>query len=75
MASNISDSTVGACDRVNDSVQPVHSWKESQMTEGRRADSSASATRPTIDGGKAISEAVAEQNFRKPRRDTPCDRR
>jgi hypothetical protein len=25
------------CERVSASVQPVHSWKESQITEGRRA--------------------------------------
>ena len=30
-------------ERVSDSVQPVHSWKDSQMTDGRRACSSACA--------------------------------
>jgi hypothetical protein len=52
-------------------VQPVHSWNDSQMTDGRRAAASASATWPTADGGNAIRDAVAEQNLRKPRRDTP----
>ncbi len=65
-------STVGECERVNDSVQPVHSWKGSQMTEGRFAFSSDWATADTIDGGRAIIEVMVAQNFMKPRRETPC---
>ena len=65
-------STVGEWARVMDSVQPVHSWKESQITEGRRACSSALAMDGTMAGGSAMSEAVMEQNLRKPRRLTPC---
>jgi hypothetical protein len=53
-------------------VQPVHSWNDNQMTDGRRAVANASATCEIADGGIAISDAVAEQNLRKPRRDTPC---
>jgi hypothetical protein len=52
----------------------VHSWKDSQMTEGRLAFSSVDAMTGIIDGGRAIIDAVAAQNFRKLRRDTPCSR-
>jgi hypothetical protein len=45
------------------------------MTAGRRAFSSALAMRGIIIGGIAISEAVAAQNFRNPRRETPRMRR
>ena len=65
MKSKIRDSREGACERVSASVQPVHSWKESQMTEGLLACSSASAMAGTIPGGNAIKDAVAEQNFDK----------
>jgi hypothetical protein len=49
----------------------VHSWNESQITDGRRACSSAAATFGIIIGGSAIIDAMAAQNFMKPRRDTP----
>ena len=75
MTSRIRSSTVGAKLRVSDSVQPVHSWKDNQITEGRRAFSRAAAMAGAMDGGSAIIEAVAAQNLRKPRRDTPCSRR
>ena len=71
MASKISPSTVGDAERVSDSVQPVHSWKDSQITEGRRAFSIASAIRGIMLGGKARIEAVVAQYLRNPRRDTP----
>ena len=45
------------------------------MTEGRRAFSRAAAMAEAMVGGSAIIEAVAAQNFRKPRRDTPCSRK
>ena len=58
-----------------DSVQPVHSWNGSQMTDGRRAFSSASAIRGTSAAGSAIAEAAVVQNIRKSRRETPLARR
>jgi hypothetical protein len=42
------------------------------MTEGRRAFSRPAASADTAVGGSAIIDAVAAQNFRKPRRLTPC---
>jgi hypothetical protein len=57
---------------VSDSVQPVHSWNDSQITDGRLALSSAFAIAGTMVGGSAIIDAVAAQNFRKLRRETPC---
>jgi hypothetical protein len=45
------------------------------MTEGRRAFSRAAAIADVMVGGSAIIEAVAAQNFRKPRRVTPCSRK
>ena len=54
MLSKISPSTVGVCERVSDSVQPVHSWNDSQITEGRLAFSRALAIAGTMDGGSAI---------------------
>jgi hypothetical protein len=74
MALKIRFSTVGLWERVSDSVQPVHSWKESQITEGRLAFSSAAAMAGTMPGGIAIMEAVAVQNLRNPRRLIPCRR-
>ena len=74
MALKIRFSSVGECERVSDSVQPVHSWNDNQITEGRRAFSSAAAMAGTMLGGNAISEAVAAQNFRNPRRVTPWRR-
>jgi hypothetical protein len=49
----------------------VHSWKDSQITDGRLAFSSAAATVEIMLGGSAIIEAVAAQNFRNPRLETP----
>src|SRR5512141_2533628 len=71
MASKMSPSMVGECERVSDSVQPVHSWKESQITEGRFACSSAAATARDMVGGRASSDVVAAQNLRKLRREIP----
>jgi hypothetical protein len=65
-------SMVGECERVIDSVQPVHSWNGSQITEGRLEAAIASAmARPAV-GGKAIIEARVAQYLRKVRRLTPC---
>ncbi len=44
---------LGACERVNDSVQPVHSWNESQITAVRGAFSNAAAMAPTLEPGSA----------------------
>jgi hypothetical protein len=49
----------------------VHSWNDSQMTDGRRAFSIASAIRGIIAGGKARMDAVVAQYLRNPRRETP----
>ncbi len=68
-------SSVEPCARVMDSVQPVHSWNGSQITEGRRACASAAATRGTIADDSPISAAVVVQNCRKSRRVTPRERR
>jgi hypothetical protein len=74
MASKMSPSTVGDAERVSDSVQPVHSWNDSQMTDGRRAFSIASAIRGIMLGGNASIDAVVAQYLRKPRRETPFAR-
>ena len=71
MASKIRPSTVGDAERVSDSVQPVHSWKDSQITDGRRAFSMAAAMRGIMLGGSASSDAVVAQYFMKPRLDMP----
>jgi hypothetical protein len=52
-------------------VHPVHSWKESQITDGRLALASAWATAGAMPGGSAMSEVSAVQNFIKARRLTP----
>ena len=57
--------------RVNDSVQPVHSWNDNQITEGLLAFSIALAIMGIMDGGNAIIDAVVAQNFIKLRRETP----
>ena len=67
----MSPSTEGEWERVRDSTQPVHSWNDSHTTEGRFAFSSAAANAGTAPGGRAIIEAVAAQNLRKPRRLMP----
>ena len=70
--SKIMLSSVGEYERVSDSVQPVHSWNDSQITDGRLALISASAIAVAVPGGSAISDAIAVQNFRNARRLTPC---
>ena len=70
--SKIMPSSVGECERVIDSVQPVHSWNGSQITDGRRAAAIASAMTSPAAGGKAIIEASVAQYLRKVRRLTPC---
>jgi hypothetical protein len=48
----------GELARVIASVQPVHSWKESQITDWRRALARPSAIAVAAVGGKAMIEAV-----------------
>ena len=67
---------VGECDRVIDSVQPVHSWNGNQMTEGRRVAAGVAASadamaRPAT-GDSAIIDARVAQYFENVRRLTPC---
>ena len=52
----MSSSSVGLKLRVSDSVQPVHSWNESQITDCRRAFASPSAMAPAAEGGSASEE-------------------
>jgi hypothetical protein len=59
-----------------DSVQPVHSWNGSQITEGRLVAAGAAAmasaiARPAA-GGSAIMDASVAQYFMNVRRVTPC---
>src|SRR5512141_2371166 len=75
MAWKIRLSRVEPWARVMDSVQPVHSWNGSQITDGRRACSSAAAMRGTVADDRPISEAVAVRYCRKPRRVTRRARR
>jgi cell division FtsZ-interacting protein ZapD len=74
--SKIIPSMVGECDRVIDSVQPVHSWNGSQMTDGRLvaacAAASADAMARPATGGRAIMDARVAQYFENVRRLTPC---
>jgi len=49
-------------------VQPVHSWKDSQITEGRRALPSAAAICCAAPAGSAIIVARPAQNLRNSRR-------
>ena len=58
MKSKIRFSRVGLCERVNDSVQPVHSWKDSQITDCRLALARPSAMAVAAEGGSAIIEAT-----------------
>ncbi len=62
---------VEVCARVSDSVQPVHSWNDIQITDGRFAFSNAFAIDGIMAGGIAIADAMAAQNFMKLRRETP----
>jgi len=75
MKSNSRLSREGEWERVRDSVQPVHSWKESQITDGRVTLPSFSAISAAMDGDIPIREAVAAQNVRKERRLMPWRRR
>ena len=54
-----------------DSVQPVHSWNESQITDCRRALEIASAIALAIEGGKASIAVREVQNWRNSRRVMP----
>ena len=58
MKSKIRSSIDGDLARVIDSVQPVHSWKESQITDWRRAFDRPCAIAVAAVGGKASIDAV-----------------
>ena len=61
--SKIRLSSVGEYERVSDSVQPVHSWNDSHITDGRLALISASAIAFAVPGGSAIIDAIAAAEF------------
>jgi NhaP-type Na+/H+ or K+/H+ antiporter len=67
----MSFSTVGCSVRSRLSVQPVHSWKWSQITEGRRAWAMALATAPTALVGRPMAAVMPAQTWRNRRRGTP----
>ena len=58
MRSKIISSRLGLNERASDSVQPVHSWNDSQITDWRRAWAKLSAIVAAAAGGSAISEAM-----------------
>src|SRR5208337_3501635 len=70
MRSRINVSTVGWLARSKVSLQPVHSWPESQMTGGRLRLATASAILAPVPRGSPMPAAAMVQNFRKSRRDT-----
>ena len=58
----ISPSSVGAWERVIDSVHPVHSWNGSQMTDGRLAAAWFDSMEPgTLDPGRPLHAVDALQ--------------
>jgi hypothetical protein len=62
---------IGCDERMNDSLQQVHSSPCSQMTGMRGLVCSACATRPTIAGGRPSAQAVIVQKRMNSRRLTP----
>jgi hypothetical protein len=58
MKSKIRSSMEGVRARVIDSVQPVHSWKDNQITDWRRALASPCAMAVAAVGGRVRIEAV-----------------
>ena len=63
--------TVGRLERRNDSVLPAQSWNSSHTRVGFSAVSMAAAICAAKLRGRARAEAVAAQNPRNSRRDTP----
>ncbi len=70
MRSRISSPTSGALARSSDSVQPVHSWKWSQMTEGFFPLVTFSAIFSPAQAGSPTAAAAAVQTFTKSRRES-----
>ena len=63
--------SIAGCDvRSSDSVQPVHSWNWSQITDGRRPRSAASTKRSAASGPRPTAAAAIVQMRTKSRRDT-----
>src|SRR5512146_108559 len=67
----MSSPTSGALVRRSDSVHPVHSWKCSQMIEGRDPDAAFSAIFSPAHAGSPTAPAASVQTLRKLRRETP----
>ena len=65
---------IGCDERMNDSLQQVHSSPCSQITGMRGLSSMAETTRGTMAASRPIAAAVAVQNLRKSLRSTPCAR-
>ncbi len=62
---------MAGCDvRSSDSVQPVHSWNWSQMTEGLAPRTAASTKRSAASGPRPTAAAASVQIRTKSRRDT-----
>ncbi len=66
---------MGCEDRMNDSLQQVHSRPCSQSTGMRGFFSSASTTLPTAVASSPMTAAIMEQNLRNDLRSTPCSRK
>src|SRR3990170_2014609 len=71
MRSRMSSETAGALVRSKDSVQPVHSWKCSQMTDGLTPAAAFSAQALDVHDGNPTALAASVQTFRKSRRLMP----
>ena len=61
--------TIGWLDRMNDSLQQVHSWKWNHTTGRRGFVSSAWTTRPTAEASMPAAAAIQLQNWMKSRRE------
>jgi hypothetical protein len=70
MRSRISEPTSGWLVRSSDSVQPVHSWKCSQMTDGFFLPTFSAIFSPAH-AGKPTAAAAVVQTLMKSRRETP----
>src|SRR5574342_1346389 len=67
----MSSPTSGCVVRRSDSVQPVHSWKWSQITDGFFPAATFSAIFSAAEAGRPTAAAAAVQTLRKSRRETP----
>src|SRR5512133_3179932 len=71
MRSRMSAAASGWLVRSSDSVQPVHSWKWSQTTDGFCPFATFSAIFSPAHAGSPTAAAAAEQTFTKSRRESP----